>query len=202
MRFACCAILAAVLPICLHAAVVASGLQQNDDNYLRQTDGPRDGRAAAEQPANGNWAMVVRVADECARDPDTAACVAVKAATALERASRIPGNVQVLPGLTLVRNTDEGSAQRDSRALPTEDELRSQLVQDSTQDRTTKLTEMVVNSALRFVQSRSLQLKFPQTNAEELSRAIEEGECPVHETRFVRSIGSIIPSSIAVPRRL
>lgn len=191
MRFACCAILAAVLPICLHAAVVASGLQQNDDNYLRQTDGPRDGRAAAEQPANGNWAVVVRVADECARDPDTTACVAVKAATALERASRIPGNVQVLPGLTLIRNADEASAQRDSRALPTEDELRSQLVQDmQTQDRTTKLTEMVVNSALRFVQSRSLQLKFPQTNAEELSRAIEEGEYG-NSVRFIN--GSFRP---------
>lgn len=176
MRFACCAVLAAVLPICLHAAVVASGLQHNDDNYLQQTDGPRDGRAVTEQPANGNWAMVVRVADECARDPDTAACVAVKAATVLERASRIPGNLEVLPGLTLTRNAEEISAQRDSRALPTEDELRNQLVQDPTQDRTSKLTEMVVNSALRFAQSRSLQFKFPQTNPEELSRAIEEGK--------------------------
>jgi hypothetical protein len=34
---------------------------------------------------------------------------------------------------------------------------------------------MVVNSGLRFLQSRTLQFKMPQTDPEQLSRAIEEG---------------------------
>lgn len=160
MRFASCAVLA-LLPFCLHAAVVASG----DSNYLEQEQKP------VESTGNGNWAMVTRMADECAKDADTAACVAVKAAAALERAARTTGPVQVLPGLTIMKNADEGSSsQRDSRALPTEDELRGQL-----QQQPSKVTDMVVNSAIRFLQSRTLQLKFPQTNPEELSRAIEEG---------------------------
>ncbi|XP_008182307.1 uncharacterized protein LOC100169409 [Acyrthosiphon pisum] len=161
MRFASCAVLA-LLPFCLHAAVVMSG---DSDNYLQQEQKP------VESTGNGNWAMVTRMADECAKDADTAACVAVKAAAALERAARATGPVQVLPGLTVMKNTDEGSSsQRDSRALPTEDELRGQL-----QQQPSKVTDMVVNSAIRFLQSRTLQLKFPQTNPEELSRAIEEG---------------------------
>ncbi|KAL4149262.1 hypothetical protein QTP88_003243 [Uroleucon formosanum] len=160
MRFASCAVLA-LLPFCLHAAVVVSG----DSNYLQQEEKP------VESTVNGNWAMVTRMADECAKDADTAACVAVKAAAALERAARATSPVQVLPGLTIMKNADEGSSsQRDSRALPTEDELRGQLEQQPS-----KVTDMVVNSAIRFLQSRTLQLKFPQTNPEELSRAIEEG---------------------------
>lgn len=166
MRFASCAVLA-LLPFCLHAAVVVSG---DSDNYLQQEQKP------VESTGNGNWAMVTRMADECAKDADTAACVAVKAAAALERAARATGPVQVLPGLTVMKNTDEGSSsQRDSRALPTEDELRGQL-----QQQPSKVTDMVVNSAIRFLQSRTLQLKFPQTNPEELSRAIEEGKYQYH----------------------
>lgn len=176
MRFACCTVVAlAVLPFCLHAAVIASAGQNNDNNYLE--DSPRAGRAVAADTtatATGNWAMVARIADECVKDADTAACVAVKAAAALERATRMTGNVQVLPGLTLVK--DEGSSQRDSRALPSEEELRNQL-QDASDDHSSKVATMVVDSALRFLQSRTLQFKFPQTNSEEISRAIEEGEC-------------------------
>lgn len=158
MRFASCAVLA-VLPFCLNAAVVVSG----DNNYLE--DPPQH------STVSGNWALVTRIADECAKDADTAACIAVKTAAALERAARTSGSVQVLPGLTVLKNADEGSSsQRDSRALPTEEELRGQL-----QEQPSKVTDMVVNSAIRFLQSRTLQLKFPQTNPEELSRAIEEG---------------------------
>lgn len=161
MRFASCAVLA-LLPFCLQAAVVVSG----ENNYLQQEDAPK------ESSGNGNWALVARMADECAKDADTAACVAAKAAAALERAARATSAVQVLPGLTVMKNTDEGSSsQRDSRALPTEDELRGQM-----QEQPSKVTDMVVNSAIRFLQSRTLQLKFPQTNPEELSRAIEEGK--------------------------
>jgi len=152
----------ALLPFCLQAAVVVSG----ENNYLQQEDAPK------ESSGNGNWALVARMADECAKDADTAACVAAKAAAALERAARATSAVQVLPGLTVMKNTDEGSSsQRDSRALPTEDELRGQM-----QEQPSKVTDMVVNSAIRFLQSRTLQLKFPQTNPEELSRAIEEGK--------------------------
>lgn len=170
MRFAGLVVLA-VLPFCLHAAVIVAGGQP--DNYLHE-DSARAGRS--DDSTAGNWAMITRIAEECAKDSDTAACLAVKTATALERASRINGNVQVLPGLTLAKNADEGSSQRDSRALPTEDELRSQLAEPTSADHTSKVTDMVLNSALRFLQSRTLKFNFPQTNAEELSRAIEEGE--------------------------
>lgn len=165
MRFASCAVLA-FLPFCLHAAVVTSG----ESNYLQPEE---QSQQMQQQPTgNGNWAMVTRMAEECVRDTDTAACVAVKAAAALERAARSAGAVQVLPGLTVLKNNEESSSsQRDSRALPTEDELRGQL-----QQQPSKVTDMVVNSAIRFLQSRTLQLKFPQTNPEELSRAIEEGK--------------------------
>lgn len=161
MRFASCAVLA-MLPFCLNAAVVAS----DDSNYLHQEEIP-----PVESTGNGNWEMVAKMAEKCAKDADTAACVAVKAAAALERAARTTGPVQLLPGLTIMKNSDEGSSsQRDSRALPTEEELRGQL-----QQQPSKVTDMVVNSAIRFLQSRTLQFKFPQTNPEELSRAIEEG---------------------------
>lgn len=176
MRFACytAMVALAVLPFCLHAAVIAPAGQNNDNNYLMPEDSSRSGRAVAvDTTANGNWAMITRIAEECVRDTDTAACVAVKAAAALERAARMNGDVQVFSGLTLVKG--EGSSQRDSRALPTEEELRNQL-QDGSADHSTKVAGMVVDSALRFLQSRTLQFKFPQTNSEEISRAIEEGE--------------------------
>lgn len=175
----------AVLPFCLHAAVVVP----SDTNRLEDyADSPRAGRAVALTGAGGNWAMLARMADECARDPDTTACVAVKAATALERAARVTGDVQLLPGLTLVQD-QAATSQRDSRALPTEDELRSQLVQESAaEDHTTKVADMVINSGLRFLQSRTLQFKFPQTDSEQLSRAIEEGKLSALFTPTPRGI--------------
>lgn len=134
---------------------------------------------------NGNWAVMARVADECARDRDTAACVAVKAAVALERAARSAGDVQLLPGLTVTKN-DVGPAARDSRSLPTEDELRGQLRYDGNaiaegaaadeDDHKDRVTGMLIKSAVRFLQSRTLKFEFPQTDADELARSIEEGE--------------------------
>lgn len=173
MRFAFCAVLA-VLPFCLHAAVVVG---QNADNQLLPQDGSSSARTGrSDGSAGGNWAMAVRIASECAKDSDTAGCLAVKTAAALERAARLPGSVELFSGLvTVSRNADDAAAQRDSRSLPTEDELRGQLQPDGP-DHTGKLTDMVVNSALRFLQSRTLQFKFPEANSEELSRAIEEGE--------------------------
>ncbi|XP_050437148.1 uncharacterized protein LOC126843581 [Adelges cooleyi] len=162
MRFSCSVVLAvAVLPYCMHAAVMSG--RQN------QIEGDRAGRSTGD----GNWAVVTRVAEECAKDADATACLAVKAAAAFERAARM-GDLQVLPGVTLSKNAADDASQRDSRALPTEDELRGQLPADA-DEKTSKVTGMVVNSALRFLQSRTLQLQFPQTNSEELSRAIEEG---------------------------
>jgi len=173
MRFAATrAVLVAVLPFCLHAAVV---VQTNEDNHLSPRDDSTRAGRSDESSATGNWAMAARIARDCAKDSDAIVCLAVKAATALERAAHLGGDVQVLPGLTVTKNTDEGSAQRDSRSLPTEDELRNQLQQEPA-DGSSKVLDMVVNSALRFLQSRTLTFNFPQTNTEELSRAIEEGE--------------------------
>lgn len=184
MRFAFCAVLAAVtLPFCLHAAVVG----QNDNNFVQQQpyeDGAhRAGRSDESSAATGNtavagnWAMMARIADECAKDPDTTACLAVKAAAALERAARAAGTVQLLPGLTVAKNAD-AVASRDSRSLPTEDELRNQLQPTGTgaNDRDGRVADMLVDSGLRFLQSRTVQFKFPQTDSAELSRAIEEGK--------------------------
>lgn len=182
MRFACCCtvLLLVALPFRSQAAVLAS---HNDDNHVMQDDSPRAGRSDESSAAAvpGNWAMIARIADECAKDKDTVACVAVKTATALERAARMNSNVNILPGLLIKKNAaDEGT--RDSRSLPTEEELRGQLAEPTTgADHTSKVTEMVFNSALRFLQSRTLQFTFPQTNAEELSRAIEEGK---HRSRI------------------
>lgn len=174
MRFAAtCAVLAVVLlPFRSHAAVV---VQTNEDNHLSpQDDAPRAGRSD-EPSATGNWAMASRIAMECAKDADAVVCLAVKAAAALERAARLDGDVQVLPGLTVTKNAGGGdAAQRDSRSLPTEDELRDRL-QHEPADGSSKALDMVVNSALRFLQSRTLTFNFPQTNTEELSRAVEEG---------------------------
>lgn len=182
MRFAFCTVLVAVtLPFCLHAAVVG----QNDNNYVQQLpyeDGAhRAGRSDESSTANtataGNWAMMARIADECAKDSDTTACLAVKAAAALERAARAAGTVQLLPGLTVAKNAD-AVASRDSRSLPTEDELRSQLqpADSGDNDRDGRVADMLINSGLRFLQSRTLQFQFPQTDSAELSRAIEEGK--------------------------
>lgn len=174
MRFACCAVLA-VLPFCLQAAVVVPG----HGNHLTPADEPSTG---------GNWAMAARIAHECIPDPDTAACLSAKVATALERAARMNNEVQLLPGLTVAKNAEDASPQRDSRALPTEEELRGQLQADAP-DHTSKVADMVINSGIRFLQSRTLQFKLPQTNPEELTRSLEEGE--YSETSFVRFISFV-----------
>lgn len=148
--------------------------------------------AAAVASDNGNWAVMARVADECARDKDTAACVAVKAAVALERAARSAGDVQLFPGLTVAKNDNGPAAStRDSRALPTEEELRGQLQYANDipeeDDRSARVTDMLLKSAVRFLQSRTLKLDFPQTDADELARSIEEGECRLFN-RVCRSV--------------
>lgn len=169
MRFAFCAVLA-VLPFCLHAAAVVG--TQNVDNELPLQDA-RAGRS--DEPQNG-WAVAGRIAGECARDPEPASCVAVKAAVVFERAARLSGTVDLFSGVvTVARNGEDSSSQRDSRSLPTEQDLRGQLSAEPA-DHVAKATDMVFNSALRFLQSRTLQFKMPQTDPEELSRAIEEGE--------------------------
>lgn len=141
---------------------------------------------AANNHNNGNWAMMVRIADECSKE-NPVTCVAAKTIVALERAARSAGDVQLLPGLTVTKN-DNGPT-RDSRALPTEDELRGQLQYnnndipeggDAEDDRVTRVTDMVIKSAVRFLQSRTLKLNFPQTDADDLARSIEEGEFCVY----------------------
>lgn len=166
MRFlASCAVLA-VLPFCMQAAVVSGG-----QNYVE--DSQRAGRSDESSSGSGNWAVIARAAEQCARDVDPAACVAVKAAAALERAARM-GNMQLVPGVTLARN--DGLV-RDSRALPTEEELRGHLSSDSTgADGPSKAAAVLANSAIQFLQSRSLRFDFPHTDPEQLSRAIEEGQ--------------------------
>lgn len=170
--------------VCSHAAVVASA-GQNDNNYL-QEDSQRAGRAVEwsqqQQPAaNGNLAMAARIANECTSGGDAVTCVAVKAATALERAARSAGDVQLFPGLSVVKNEEAPSSLRDSRSLPTEEELRGQLAAqqpENEDDRASRVTDMVLKSAVRFLQSRTLKFNFPQTDADELARSIEEGEYP------------------------
>lgn len=153
MRFACCAVLA-VLPFCLQAAVVVPD------------DSAADNRLAAGEPSSadaGSWATVVgSVTNECAKEKNSYACASVKIATALDRATRMSRNVQVFPGLTVAKNPEY--KERDSRAVD-ETELTRQL-QPESPDYATRVTDMLVNSGVRFLQSRTLQFSLPPAGSE------------------------------------
>ncbi|RZF48330.1 hypothetical protein LSTR_LSTR010293 [Laodelphax striatellus] len=132
---------------------------------------------------DGGWKLISKILSDCGSD-DTSrvmGCLGVKAVSALDRAARAE-RISVLPGVSLIRSDSE-DADRAGRALLTEDELQNSLPQDPS-ERSSRLVDMLFDSAFRFMKTHSLQLKFPEEAPEALQRALEEGRGKIKKKLF------------------
>lgn len=124
---------------------------------------------------SSSWRIVSKVMSECNAEEvgDIMDCLGVKAVAVLDRAARM-GNIEVLSGVTLAKNP-EAEDSRFGRALLTETEISQSLPQEPSQ-RSARLLDLLYDSALRFLQSHTLQVKVPQGAPESFARALEEGK--------------------------
>ena len=109
--------------------------------------------------------------EDCTGREDPLGCLAATAVVAIDRASRMQ-DIEVLPGVSLVKEADW----RESRQLSTAEELEAGLQQQQPQDRTSKMLDLLYDAGLRFLQSHSLKIKVPEGAPETLQRALEECE--------------------------
>ncbi|XP_058793749.1 uncharacterized protein LOC131665709 [Phymastichus coffea] len=100
-------------------------------------------------------------------DDDVLSCWAIKAATALDRATR-SADLKIIEGITFVRDTP---IERSGKSLKSEKELLEQLPRDAT-DRTLDIATMLYESAISFLKSHSLKVDIPEGS---MSRALTEG---------------------------
>ncbi|XP_014282870.1 uncharacterized protein [Halyomorpha halys] len=114
-----------------------------------------------------------RVEDCSARD-DPMGCLTATAVVAIERASRMQ-DIEVLPGVSLVKEADW----RESRQLTSAEQLEADLQAQQPEDRTSKMLDLLYDAGLRFLKSHSLKLKVPEGAPETLQRALEEGRAKI-----------------------
>ncbi|XP_014212873.1 uncharacterized protein LOC106642570 [Copidosoma floridanum] len=98
---------------------------------------------------------------------DIFSCLAVKAATTLERAAR-SADVTIIEGVTFVRETP---VERSGKALKSETEVLAELPR-ATADKTLELATMLFESAVSFFKSHSLKINMPEGS---VSRSLMEG---------------------------
>ncbi|XP_014254111.1 uncharacterized protein LOC106669281 [Cimex lectularius] len=111
----------------------------------------------------------VEDAGDCSSREDVVSCLGVRAIAAMDRASRM-ADIQLASGITLVKENDF----RAGRALLTPQQLEESLPANA-EERSSKLIDLAYDSALRFLQSHSLQLRMPQDAPESFQRALDEG---------------------------
>jgi hypothetical protein len=92
----------------------------------------------------------------------------VKAAALLNRAAR-SASIELVPGVTINKDTTDDS--RAGRAL-SEAELENSLPADAS-ERSGRVFDMVMDNAINFLQTHSMQVKLP---ANEIARSLETGE--------------------------
>lgn len=153
----------ALLLIPLASAAVADIRPEDNEVYGRSTE------------YSSGWRLVSKVMSECGSDDiaEVMNCLGVKAVAILDRAARM-GNIEILSGINLNKNTEVPEDNRNGRALMTENEISQSLPQDPTQ-RTSRLMDLLYDATVRFLQSHTLQLKMPEGAPESFSRALEEG---------------------------
>lgn len=119
-----------------------------------------------------DWRLVYKVLGECA-EKDMVSCLGVKAVAMLERAARAE-DISLAEGVAFVRTAPVED--RGGRALASEAELQSALDAPGTQDRGSRLIDMILDAAARFLKSHSLQLRLPQEIPAQLRALQEDGE--------------------------
>lgn len=124
--------------------------------------------AAVPSEGGSEWKIITKVLDECASKDDTANCFGIKATAFLQRASRA-AFIPVVTGVTLIKDVPDDS--RSGRAL-SEAELENSLPSDPA-ERSGRVVDMFLDSAVRFLQSHTVQFKLP---AEDVARSIESGK--------------------------
>ncbi|BES96520.1 Protein of unknown function (DUF1676) [Nesidiocoris tenuis] len=106
---------------------------------------------------------------DCSSRPDVTTCLGARAIATLDRAARM-NDIPLFEGVTLVKENDF----RAGRALMTPEQIEESLPENN-EERSNRLLDLAYDSALRFLQSHSLQLKMPRDAPETFQRALDEG---------------------------
>ncbi|XP_017476994.1 PREDICTED: uncharacterized protein LOC108366989, partial [Rhagoletis zephyria] len=165
------------------AASVASGNSAATVKKASVPPAPASSSPSSSTPlntANASTRTILRIYDECSRaDGGFVPCLKKKAISFIDRISHIDA-IAVADGIKLVRlpNSAISAAAAASSAplqpLYGENELESSLSRSS-DDRDTKLTNMLIERLSHFFNGHTLQVNFPKLTAEEIGRGLEEG---------------------------
>ncbi|XP_054747484.1 uncharacterized protein LOC129253224 [Anastrepha obliqua] len=125
--------------------------------------------------ANAGTRTILRIYDECTRaEGGFVPCLKKKAISFIDRISHIDA-IAVSDGIKLIRLPNSAvSAAAPLQPLYSENELESSLSRSS-DDRDTKLTNMLIERLSYFFNGHTLQVNFPKLTAEEIGRGLEEG---------------------------
>lgn len=113
---------------------------------------------------------VYRFLQECG-DKDMFFCMKMRALTYIDRAVRKPGDIPLADGVALVQS-GEATREPSGRAL-SEDELDNSLPQDAA-ERDSQVETLLVDRVARFLESRTLQLKVPDSAISDIRRSLDE----------------------------
>lgn len=118
--------------------------------------------------------MAYRMVQGCG-DKDMMLCLKMRMLTYVDRALRKSDDIPLIDGISLVRaETEENSRILNGRAL-SEDELDASLPKDA-ESRDTQVENMLVERVARFLESRTLQLKVPESSINDMKKTLEEGK--------------------------
>lgn len=111
---------------------------------------------------NGNWKMLYRLISDCAKTSDMSVCLKIKAVTVLDKVTSLKIPLEINDYVSLARDPmyKEDGPQGRSLKLLSETQLEESLPR-STEERNGRLDEMIQEKLDTFLQSRTLQLKFP-----------------------------------------
>ncbi|KAK7865668.1 hypothetical protein R5R35_006920 [Gryllus longicercus] len=149
-----------VLLVCAAALVgVASARSVSADGS--------SGRAAQEVSGwLGDLRAAYRVYGECAAQ-DLSTCLKLKLVSALDRAARSVNDVEVVDGVSLVRDAAAAATEASASAGAKSEQQLAEELPRALGDRDDALNSMIADRALSFLQSHTLQLKFPSALTEE-----------------------------------
>ena len=134
-------------------------------------------QSAASQTSiqNAGARTILRIYDECTRaEGGFVPCLKKKAISFIDRISYIDA-IAVADGIKVVRLP--GATVPDLPAIRpmfSENEVETSLSRSS-EDRDTKLTNMLVERLAHFFNGHTLQVSFPKLSSEEIGRGLEEG---------------------------
>lgn len=140
--------------------------RENQDNYADDT---------ASLIEDG-FETAYRFIQSCG-DKDMAFCLKMRALTFVDRALRRPGDVELVDGVSLVRNQEgmDVSREMNGRAL-SEAEIDASLPKNA-EEREAQVETLLVDRVAKFLQSHTLQLKVPDSAISEVRKSLDEGKC-------------------------